>query len=116
MNIQRIALLPKANEILQQILKMSAIRNTTNLQTPLIALTPIMPTWKRRQLQSSMSRYRVMVEDKSDQEFEGKPISVLSGIPNNKAEFEIEYKASDWKDIVENALEATEPLKFDLHP
>ena len=58
----------------------------------------------------------VLVEDRSDQELETKPINdLIADSWNNNAESEKEYKASDWKDIINNALVAAEPgMKFDL--
>jgi len=108
----------KANEILQHILAMSGNKDIP--QTYKRRLIEMDPYYAYLEADTTsvldVPDIAVMVEDKSDQELEGKPISSLiqeSWI--NKAESEIEYKTSDWKDIVENALEATEPgLKFDL--
>lgn len=108
----------KANEILQQILAMSGNKDLPQTyKRRLIALDPYYSYLEEETtLVLDVPDIAVMVEDKSDQEIEGKPTSsLILESWNNKAESEIEYKTSDWKDIVYNALRATEPgLKFDV--
>jgi len=108
----------KANEIVQGILGMTGSIDFPQIyHQRLIALDPY-HAYLSEGTKSILDvpDIAVLVEDRSDQAIESKPIhELIAESWNNNDESEKAYKPSDWQEIIDNALGAAEPgMRFDL--
>lgn len=108
----------KANEQVQRILSVSGNMNPPQIyKQRLIALDPYFAYITERTASVlDVPDIAVMVEDRTEDQIENRPLNnLIADSWNQYSDTEKEYQASDWKEIIENALLASEPgMKFDL--